>query len=174
MIKPLSLTDYRAVYPPGQVECTTTEALQPTEEIIGQERAQKALHFGLEIQERGFNVYVAGMPGTGKRTAVKKFLEELAKTKPKSDDWVYVNNFANPYEPLAIRLPAGMSTPFKKDMATFIEEIRRALPRAFESEDYAAKRTEVVGKLDKERQGTTGGGEWGGAKQGLSVRVGTT
>jgi len=72
MIKPLSLTDYRAVYPPGQVECTTTEALQPTEEIIGQERAQKALHFGLEIQERGFNVYVAGMPGTGKRNCSKE------------------------------------------------------------------------------------------------------
>ena len=65
MIKPLPLTDYRAVYAPGQVECTTTETLQPTEEIIGQERAQKALRFGLEIQERGFNVYVAGMPGTG-------------------------------------------------------------------------------------------------------------
>ena len=65
-----------------------------------------------------------GCPGPGKRTAVKKFLEELAKTKPKSDDWVYVNNFANSYEPLAIGLSPEMSTQFKKDMATFIEETR--------------------------------------------------
>ncbi len=107
MIKALPLKDYRAVYEPDQVECPTTETMKPTEEIIGQDRAQKALRFGLEIQERGFNIYVAGMPGTGRRTAVKKFLNELAKTKPKADDWVYVNNFANQYEPLAIRLPPG-------------------------------------------------------------------
>src|SRR5512136_245437 len=125
MIKPLPIEDYRAVYSPGQVECATTETLQATDEIIGQERAQKALRFGLEIQERGFNIYVAGMPGTGRRTAVKKFLDELAKTKPKADDWVYVNNFVNPYEPLAIRLPAGMSTPFKSDLASFITEARK-------------------------------------------------
>ncbi len=109
MIKPLPLKDYRAVYQPGQVECATTETLKPTDEIIGQDRAQKALRFGLEIQERGFNIYVAGMPGTGRRTAVKKYLDELAKTKTQADDWVYVNNFANPYEPVAIRLPPGMS-----------------------------------------------------------------
>jgi Cdc6-like AAA superfamily ATPase len=96
MIKALPLEEYRAVYKPDLVECQTTETMRPTEEIIGQERAQKALRFGLEIQERGFNIYVAGMPGTGRRTAVRNFLDELAKTKPKADDWVYVNNFANP------------------------------------------------------------------------------
>ncbi len=174
MIKPLPLTDYRAVYAPGQVECTTTEALQPTEEIIGQERAQKALHFGLEIQERGFNVYVAGMPGTGKRTAVKKFLDELAKTKPKSDDWVYVNNFDNPYEPNAIRLPPGMGNRLKTDMASFIGEVRRALPRAFESEDYATKRGEALGKLDKEREEIIGQVNESAAKQGFTIQMGPT
>ncbi|MDD1698569.1 MAG: AAA family ATPase [Methanoregula sp.] len=174
MIKPLPIGDYRAVYSPAQVECTTTETLQPTEEIIGQERAQKALRFGLEIQERGFNIYVAGMPGTGRRTAVKNFLDDLAKTKPKADDWVYVNNFVNPYEPLAIRLPAGMSTPFKKDMAVFIEEARRALPRAFESEDYATKRGEVVGKLDKEREGIIAQVNESAAHQGFTIQMGPT
>ena len=53
------------------------------------------------------------MPGTGRRTAVRKFLDELAKKKPKADDWVYVNNFANQYEPIAIRLPAGMGNQLK-------------------------------------------------------------
>ena len=113
MINALPLKDYRAVYRPEQVECATTETEKPTEEIIGQEQAQKALAFGLEIRERGFNIYVAGIPGTGRRTAVKKFLDGLAKTKPQADDWVYVNNFANPYEPLAIRLPPGMSSQLK-------------------------------------------------------------
>jgi hypothetical protein len=71
MIQALELRDYRAVYNPEQVECPTTGTMKPTEEIIGQDRAQKALRFGLEIREKGFNIYVAGMPGTGRRTAVK-------------------------------------------------------------------------------------------------------
>ena len=152
MINALPPADYRASYAPGEVGCSTTDTLKPTEEIIGQERAQKALRFGLEIPEKGFNLYVAGMPGTGRRTAVRKFLDELARTKPKADDWIYVNNFANPYEPLAIRLPPGTGSQLKTDMSSFIGEARRALPRAFESEDYSAKRQDALGKLDIERE----------------------
>ena len=84
MIKALPLEEYRASYKPEQVECSTTETQKPTEEIIGQDRAQKALRFGLEIQEKGFNIYVAGMPGTGRRTAVKKFLARTGKDQTQS------------------------------------------------------------------------------------------
>jgi len=174
MIKPLPLKDYRAVYKPDQVECPTTETMKPTEEIIGQDRAQKALRFGLEIQERGFNIYVAGMPGTGRRTAVKNFLDKLAKTKPQGDDWIYVNNFDNPYEPNAIRLPPGMGNRLKTDMSSFIGEVRRALPRAFESEDYATKRQEALGKLDKEREEIIGQVNESAAKQGFTIQMGPT
>jgi lon-related putative ATP-dependent protease len=174
MIRPLPLKDYRAVYKPDQVECSTTENMRPTEEIIGQDRAQKALRFGLEIQERGFNIYVAGMPGTGRRTAVKNFLDELAKTKPKGDDWIYVNNFDNPYEPNAIRLPPGLGNRLKTDMASFIGEVRRALPRAFESEDYATKRQEALGKLDTEREVIIGQVNESAAKQGFTIQMGPT
>ena len=172
MIKALPLEEYRASYMPEQVDCPTTETLKPTDEIIGQDRAQKALRFGLEIQEKGFNIYVAGMPGTGRRTAVKKFLDELAKTKPKADDWIYVNNFANPYEPNAIRLPPGMGSRLKTDMASFIAEARRVLPRAFESEDYAAKRQEALGKIDKERETIFSEVNESAKKQGFSIQMG--
>ena len=154
--------------------CKTTDTLKPTDEIIGQDRAQKALRFGLEIREKGFNIYVAGMPGTGRRTAVKKFLDELAKTKPKPDDWVYVNNFANPYEPVAIRLPPGMSTQLKADMSSFIADARLALPRAFESEDYSTKREEALGKLEKERETVFSEVSESAAKQGFSIQMGPT
>ncbi|MGB9177123.1 MAG: ATP-binding protein, partial [Methanoregula sp.] len=174
MIKALPLEDYRASYKPEQVGCSTTETLQPLEEIIGQDRAQNALRFGLEIQEKGFNIYVAGMPGTGRRTAVKKFLDELAKTKPKADDWGYVNNFANPYEPLAIRLPPGVGSQLRTDMASFVAEARRALPRAFESEDYAAKRQEALGKLDTERAKIVSEVNASAAKQGFTIQMGPT
>jgi lon-related putative ATP-dependent protease len=174
MIKALRIVDYRASYRPEQVECSTTETLKPTDEIIGQERAQKALRFGLEIREKGFNIYVAGIPGTGRKTAVKKLVSELAKAKPKADDWIYVNNFVNPYEPNAIRLPAGMGSRLKTDMAAFISEARRALPRAFESEDYATKRQEALGKIDRERETIVREVNESAAKQGFSIQMGPT
>ncbi|HWS21172.1 MAG TPA: ATP-binding protein [Methanoregula sp.] len=174
MIKALPVADYRASYQPDQVECSTTETLNPSEEIFGQERAQKALRFGLEIREKGFNIYVAGMPGTGRKTAVKKLVNELAKTEPKADDWIYVNNFVNPYEPNAIRLPPGMGSRLKTDMASFISEVKRALPRAFESEDYATKRQEALGKIDKERDTIVRVANESAAKQGFSIQMGPT
>jgi len=174
MIKALPLEDYRASYRPEEVACSTTETMEPTDAIIGQDRAQKALRFGLEIQEKGFNIYVAGMPGTGRRTAVKKFLNELAKTKPRADDWVYVNNFANPYEPLAIRLPPGTGSQLRTDMASFVAEARRALPRAFESEDYAARRQEALGKLDTERAAIISEVTASAAQQGFTIQMGPT
>ncbi len=174
MIKAIPLKDLRAAYKPEDVECATTETLKVPEEIVGQERALKALHFGLEIPEQGFNIYVAGLPGTGRRTAVKKFISELAKTKQKADDWVYVNNFADQYEPLAIRLPAGTGGPLKADMASFITEARRALPKAFESEDYASKRQEALGKLDVEREKIVGEINESAARQGFSIQMGPT
>ncbi len=137
---------------PKLLSCETTEEISPLEGIIGQERAMRALRFGLDIRERGFNVYVAGYPGTGRMTAVKDFLEEIAKSKPIPDDWCYVNNFNNPYEPTAVKLPAGKGKELQRDMADLVKETRNALPKAFESEDYAAKRETTIRNIEQERQ----------------------
>ncbi|UCE17022.1 MAG: AAA family ATPase [Candidatus Bathyarchaeota archaeon] len=122
------------------------------EEIVGQERAVRALKFGLDIKKRGFNIYVAGLPGSGRMTAVRDFLEEMAKGKPVSSDLCYVNHFGDPFVPRAIRLPAGQGKEFQKDMKNFIGEVRSVLPKAFESEDYASKREAAIGAIEEERK----------------------
>ena len=170
----LSIEQYRASYDPGLVGCSTTAELQPVDEIIGQDRAQRALRFGLGIPEKGFNLYVAGIPGTGRRTAVRKFLDELAKTQPRADDWVYVNNFASTYEPLAIRLPPGTGNRLKGDMSSVIAEARRSLPRAFESDDYAAKREAALGKLEEERGTVVAEVNESAGKQGFTIQISPT
>ncbi len=172
MIKTLPLEDYRAVYDPKKVDCASTEGMKPSDEIIGQERAQKALHFGLGIQEKGFNIYVAGLPGTGRKTAVNNFLYELASGKPKADDWIYVNNFANSYEPIAIRLSPGSAVQLKADMAAFIEGARKTLPKAFESEDAEAKRQRAFSKLGLERAEMVKKANESAERQGFSMQVG--
>ncbi|MDD3858287.1 MAG: AAA family ATPase, partial [Methanoculleus sp.] len=151
MIQPLDIGEYRNVYEPGKVECASTEEMRPLEELIGQERALRALRFGLEIREVGFNVYAAGAQGTGRVRAVRSFLDELAKAKSRASDWVYVHDFKNQYEPNAIALPAGKGTEFRDDMKRFIEEARQALPRAFQSEEYAKRRDEMLQSLQGNR-----------------------
>jgi len=152
VLEELSPVNLRKECDPTLMRCESTEELTPLEGIIGQERAVKALRFGLDIKERGFNIYVSGYPGTGRATAVEDFLEELAKNKPVPSDWCYVNNFQNPYEPKALRLPPGKAKVFQKDMANLVSEVRRALPKAFESEEYAGKREATIKVIEEERE----------------------
>jgi lon-related putative ATP-dependent protease len=152
MSKELSPEKLRRTCDPKALSCATTKDISPLESIIGQDRAVKALRFGLDIKERGFNVYVAGYPGTGRMTAVKDFLKEMARTKPVPPDCCYVHNFHNPYEPKAIKLPPGKGKIFQKDMVNLVSEARRALPKAFESEDYAKKRAVAIRTIEEDRQ----------------------
>jgi lon-related putative ATP-dependent protease len=152
MVDELSAEKIRRECTSDIMPCETTIGLAPLHEIIGQERAVRALKFGLGIRDRGFNIYVAGFPGTGRTTAVRNFVSDLAKTGLVPSDWCYVNNFHNQYEPKAIKLPAGKGTHLRDDMATFVSEAQRALPKAFESEDYGTRRASSIRAVEEERQ----------------------
>ncbi len=151
MVK-LPLEKLRNVCDANCIQCESTKDLVPLSEIIGQERAVRALKFGLGIKDHGFNMYVAGYPGTGRKTAVKSFVEAQARVQPVPADWCYVNNFSNQYEPKAIQFPAGKGKEFREDMKSYIEKVKSALPKAFESEDYVARREATLQGLEKERK----------------------
>jgi len=142
----------RMVCDPASLQFQTTEELAPLEGIIGQARAMRALQFGLAVREHGFNIYVAGVPGTGRTTAVKAFLEEVAKQKEVPPDWCYVHNFRDPYYPKALMLPAGRGRALREDMRRLIEEARREIPRAFEKEEYTARKERIGDGLRKRRE----------------------
>jgi len=151
LVNELSFEKLRKRCDPVSLQCETTEEIAPLEGIIGQERAMKALKFGLDIEQSGFNIYVAGYSGTGRTTAVRDFLEAVAKAKPVPSDWCYVNDFANPYEPKAIRLPPGEGKNFEEAMSGVIDEVKKALPKAFESEEYATKREATIKSPEEKR-----------------------
>ena len=152
MVKELPPESVRKTCDPSVMRCKTTQELAPLRQIIGQERAVRSLKFGLGIRDQGFNIYVAGYPGTGRKTAVKNFVKEIARGEPVPPDWCYVNNFSNQYEPNAIQLPAGKGRQFQEDVKNLIETIRTALPKAFESDDYTARRTATIRVLEKQRK----------------------
>jgi lon-related putative ATP-dependent protease len=119
--------------------------------IIGQERAVRALKFGLGIKEKGFNIYVSGRPGTGRTTAIERFLEEIAAKELAPFDWCYVNNFHDSYHPCVLRLSAGQAVKFKADMDQFIAQVARDIRSAFESEEYATHREGVVKNVQDQK-----------------------
>src|SRR5436189_5051392 len=85
-ISELSPEKLRLECPPGKVECKTSQELSPLEGVVGQDRALKALVFGVEMKAKGFNIFAAGLPVTGKRPATRSYLEKIAKTKPTPPD----------------------------------------------------------------------------------------
>lgn len=145
-------TQLRLTTSPSDVACEHTGELTPLAGIIGQERAVRALRFGLGIKARGFNIYLAGAPGTGKTTAATDYLRASARTEPTPPDWVYVHNFADPYQPRALQLPPGKGRQFAGDVAHLIERIQAELPKAFESAPYTEQRGEIAEKLSDRRR----------------------
>ncbi len=123
-------------------------------DIIGQKRAVRALHFGMGVKNDGYNIYISGVPGTGKLTAARQFLEQQAQKRPPADDWVYVNNFKTPSQPNAIRLPAGWGRAFRDDLEALIKELRRDVPAAFESEEYQKERDRIFEELKRLQEET--------------------
>jgi lon-related putative ATP-dependent protease len=129
----------------------TTLDAEPVTGIIAQERAINALQLGLEIQEKGFHIYVAGPRGIGKMTAVTEYLHRYARQKPTPSDWCYVHNFDDPYEPKALELPPGQGKEFQKDISTLLQNVRAQLPKAFDSDDYNKRRLEIMETAEKLR-----------------------
>ncbi len=152
MVQEISAEKLYRTFDPEELGIITTEECDHVSGIIGQERAVSALQFGLEIGDEGFNIFVVGPPGIGKMSTVENFLEKIAEKKETPWDWCYVNNFEDSYKPKAVSLPPGKGREFKKDMEELIDNIRRDLPVAFESEEYTAKREEITNSLNMKRE----------------------
>lgn len=121
----------------------TTEELEDVDIILGQERALDAVRFGVGIRAGGYNIYALGPAGTGKLTAIKEIIKQEAARLPIPLDWCYVNNFAHPGKPKALRLPAGYGAGFQQDMRRLVEDISTAIPAAFEADEYRSRVDEI-------------------------------
>ena len=150
MIRELSHEKARLKCNESQIQCKSTEELDPLEEIIGQERAVRALQFGLRFKRKGFNIYAAGEPGTGKETAIINFLKEIATTMPIPSDWCYVNNYQDSNKPNALKLPPGKGVEFQRDMAELVSNFIKALASAFESEEYEKRKKLTLSVIEEE------------------------
>lgn len=116
--------------------CSTSLDVPTLDGVIGQDRAVRSMQFGLSMDAPGYNIFVAGQPGTGKTTYVNASVAQAAINGMTPDDWCYVNNFNDGDGPVAISLPAGQGRIFQKDMGELVTELQASIPKAFESSDY--------------------------------------
>jgi len=149
LLKPEEL---RAVCDPATLGFASTAELPPLDGMIGQERALDATTFGIGMKHRGYNLFVLGPQATGKTTAMRRLLASVAAREPTPADYCYVHNFADPYRPTALELPAGRGRQLRDEMARFVEECRQRLPRAFESEEFQQQRSAALEDVTRRQQ----------------------
>jgi lon-related putative ATP-dependent protease len=141
--KALASTELRRAVDAKGLGFKITADLEPGAGLVGQDRALKALDFGVSMKARDFNIFVAGPPSSGKRTLVHAHLAKVAAASPTPSDWIYVNNFEDAGRPKAIELPAGRARALNLALREALSEIAAALPAAFRSEDYFARRSAI-------------------------------
>ncbi|MBI4722904.1 MAG: AAA family ATPase [Candidatus Stahlbacteria bacterium] len=129
---------------PKMFNFNSTNDLKTLPDIIGQKRAVDALRLGLDIESLGYNIFVTGAIGTGRKTAVKHLLKDTDRMKRIPEDKLYVNNFKNPDTPRLIRLPAGQGRAFRKDMNSLVVYLAKTIPTVFESKEYQHGRKEII------------------------------
>jgi len=140
MTDALSPDALRTRFDPSEFSFDTTNDLPADTEVVGQDRAVEAIEFGMNIERDGYNVFALGPTGTGRRELVQHLLEKQAADEDTPPDWCYVNNFDEEREPRVMQLPAGRGSDLKEDVQEMIEELKTALPAAFESEEYQSRR----------------------------------
>ncbi len=125
---------------PAELPFKLSSELADAPAMIGQDRAAEAVEFALRMRRKGYNVYALGPPGTGRHSLVQDLLRRRAATELTPPDLCYVNNFSDPQRPRQLDLPAGQGAGFAAAMKHLIEELRIALPAAFERDEYRARR----------------------------------
>ncbi len=134
---------------PAALGFTSTAEVEPKVALVGQDRALGALEFGARIEADGFNLYVLGNPGSHRHLVTEEFLRREATARPTPGDWVYCNNFNDPRKPRGLQLPSGLGARLRRDANRLIEELRSAIPAAFESDSYRNRLAEIEQDLNE-------------------------
>ena len=128
-------------------ECT--DELTPPQGLIGQDRALNAIQFGLDVEKRGYNLFVTGLTGTGKGSAIKRHLQAIIDQRKNEGvqfpiyDWCYVHNFADPDKPQMLRVPSGQGKLIRKGLEELLEQLKEDMPKVFADEEYTSQRKQL-------------------------------
>jgi lon-related putative ATP-dependent protease len=133
----------------------STKELAPIDEIVGQERAQKAVEFAMSIKDKGYNIYAIGQNGLGKRTMILRYLNRH-KHNVELFDWCYIANFEDIRTPKVLKLPCGVGNKLKQDIDKLIGKLLNAMPLAFDNELYFSRADKLKNQLAAKQEAELG------------------
>lgn len=148
----LNPEDLRWKCDPAIFEFDSTEDLKPLEGILGQERALKAIKLGVDLRSPGYNIYIAGLSGSGKATTVKKMLETISSNCPPLQDYAYVNNFQDPDRPILLTFQTGKAKIFKQNLYDAVQLLKKKIPQVLEGEIFLARKNKIVSIYNEKEQ----------------------
>jgi lon-related putative ATP-dependent protease len=152
MAREVAASELRWHCPAEWIRADSTAQIEPSRGIIGQARAVRALEFGLSVESLGFNVFVTGLTGTGRMTAIETQIRPLAAAGGPPDDLCYVYNFARPEKPRLLRIKAGRGTVLRDQVDKLLREISENLPGLFEGEEFQQRLELAVEDLKTKQQ----------------------
>ncbi|MGD9012072.1 MAG: ATP-binding protein [Desulfobacterales bacterium] len=144
-------SDLRLICNPKVFKFKNTSEVRPLDTVIGQERAVKAIDFGLNMDDPGYNIFVTGLASTGKSTIVRDLVNKHAKRLPTPNDLCLVNNFKDEFRPNAIAVPPGTARQFSKKMKRAIEGLKKELPEGFEDDAYLKKLSKIKNRFTQKQ-----------------------
>ena len=150
--KELKPEELRWTCDPNIFEFESTEDLDPIEGIMGQERALKAIRLGVDLRSPGYNIYIAGLSGSGKATTVKQMLEKISSDCPPIYDFAYVNNFKDTDQPTLLKFHKGKAKEFRQELLSAIEVLKQRIPLTLESELYLVRRKNIIDEYNQQEQ----------------------
>lgn len=147
----LSYKSLKNICNPNNFKFETTDELDSKDLIYGQDRGIKALEFGLDVESKGYNLYLEGPSGVGKTMYTKNYVTKVASKKKTPDDWCYIYNFEEPNEPVAVSLQAGKGKEFRDDMDAFITDIKRDIKLTFGNEDFDKQKSLMQNSFEQKK-----------------------
>ena len=147
----LSYKSLKNICNPNNFKFETTDDLDSKDLIYGQDRGIKALEFGLDVEAKGYNLYLEGPSGVGKTMYTKNYVTKIATKKKTPDDWCYIYNFEEPNEPIAVSLPASKGKEFRDDMTSFISDIKRDIKLTFGNEDFDKQKSLMQSNFEQKK-----------------------
>ena len=171
-INELSYKDLKDVCDPKMFKFDKVKEVKDTTNLVyGQDRGIKALEFGVNVDLKGYNLYLEGPVGVGKTMYTKKFLEDRAKKEKVPNDWCYIYNFEDPNEPIAVSLPAGQGKVFQETMDSFIKNIRRDIKKTFNNDEFEKEKKVIKQEFESKKENILGKLNDKTLKHGFQVRA---
>ena len=151
-VNELSYKDLKDVCNPNMFKFDKIKEVADTTNLVyGQDRGIKALEFGVNVDLKGYNLYLEGPTGVGKTMYTKKFLQTSAAKEKVPNDWCYIYNFNDPNEPIAVSLPAGQGKVFQETMDAFIRNIRKDIKKTFNNDEFEKEKKLIKQEFEEKK-----------------------